>query len=225
MANILVVEDEVNVSSFIKRGFEEEGHSVDVAYDGAIGRTLVIDNQYDAIVLDLILPNINGIELCKEIRKLKGYTTPIIMLTAIGSSEDIVQGLNIGADDYMVKPFKFQELLARINSLLRGRNRSQSTNDLSLADLTLNGQTKKAERSGEEIVLTSKEYRLLEYFLKNQGRVLSRTSILENVWDNFGTAPNVVDVYVNYLRNKIDKDFEPKLIHTIIGMGYVMKEN
>ncbi len=225
MANILVIEDEVNVSSFIKKGFEEEGHFADVAFDGAMGLSLACTKEYDVIVLDIVLPQMNGIEVCQRYRKEMGFEVPILMLTALSTTDDIVKGLETGADDYLVKPFKFKELLARINVLLRRKSIGYSSKKYLFADLSLDTDTKVVIRSGLKIELTSKEFRLLEFFMSNLGRVLSRTTILENVWDrNIDFNTNIVDVYVNYLRNKVDKGFDTKLIHTVIGMGYVMKE-
>ena len=226
MKHILLIEDEQNVAAFVKKGLKEEGYNVLVAYDGQTGIDLLMQSQVDLIILDIILPGINGWETCKIIRS-KGYDDiPILMLTALGTTENVVKGLNTGADDYLSKPFKFKELLARIGALLRRKNLSnESLNVLEFADLTLNLNTKTASRAGKEIKLTSTEYRLLEFFLKNKRKVLSRAQLLENVWDiNFDMGTNVVDVYVNYLRNKIEKGFDYKLIHTVIGMGYIMKE-
>ena len=225
MANFLVVEDEVNVSSFIRRGLEEEGHKVEVAFDGAMGLSMACQMEFDLIVLDVILPHLNGVEFCKRYRSTMGYAVPIVMLTALGSTDDIVNGLNTGADDYLIKPFKFKELLARISSLLRRRNLGNFSENYRFADVFMEANTKTVTRSGKKILLTSKEYRLLEFFLANPGRVLSRTTILENVWDkNVELNTNVVEVYINYLRNKLEEGFDHKLIHTVIGMGYVLKE-
>jgi len=226
MANILVIEDEVNVSSFIKKGLEEEGYYVDVAYDGLIGLRIACSKDFDAIVLDVVLPQLNGLEVCQLYRQKMGYTVPILMLTALSTTDDIVKGLETGADDYMVKPFKFKELLARISVLLRRRNNEFSAKRYQYADLVLDNDSKIVTRSGKVIEqLTSKEFRLLEFFMANANRVVSRTTILENVWDkNIDINSNIVDVYINYLRKKIDKGFETKLIHTLVGMGYVLKE-
>ena len=225
MANILVIEDEVNVSSFVKKGLEEEGYVVDVAFDGQMGLKLACSKEYDAIVLDIVLPQMNGTEVCWRYRQDMGYEIPILMLTALSTTDDIVRGLEIGADDYLPKPFKFRELLARIKALIRRKSMGGTSKKYQFADLILDTDTKTVTRSGQKIELTSKEFRLLEYFISNPLRVLSRTTLLENVWDkNIDFNTNIVDVYVNYLRNKIDKGFETKLIHTIIGMGYVLKE-
>lgn len=224
MATILIVEDEVNVSSFIKKGLEEEGFAVDVAFDGAMGLSLACTREYDAIILDVVLPQMNGLEVCERYRKKVGFAVPILMLTALGTTDDIVKGLEIGADDYLVKPFRFKELLARINVMLRRKSSGYTSKILEFADLKLDTDSKTVTRAGEPILLTTKEFRLLEFFMQNPGRVISRTTILENVWDaNVDFNTNIVDVYVNYLRNKIDKKYNEKLFHTVIGMGYVLK--
>lgn len=226
MKNILLIEDEPNVAAFVKKGLEEEGYHVLVAYDGEIGLELLSQNLVVLIILDIILPGMNGLEVCKNIRSNGYKEIPVLMLTALGTTDNVVTGLDSGADDYLPKPFKVKELLARIRALLRRRNLSESVDHiLKMADLELDRNTKTAIRKDKEIKLTSTEYRLLEFFMNNQRKVLSRIDLLENVWDiNFDMGTNVVDVYVNYLRNKIDKGFEPKLIHTVIGMGYIMKE-
>ncbi|HEY4786046.1 MAG TPA: response regulator transcription factor [Bacteroidales bacterium] len=225
MSRILVVEDEVNVSSFIKKGLEEEGYMVDVAYDGAIGLNFALTREYDVILLDVVLPQVNGLDICRKIRERHGYSVPVIMLTALSTSDDIVNGLDTGADDYILKPFRFRELLARINSVMRRKGVGIISKTYKFADLLLDTETKIVTRANKAIQLTSKEYRLLEYFMANPRKVLSRTSILEQVWDSdqdMGT--NIVEVYIKYLRDKIDKDFDQKLIHTVIGMGYVLRE-
>lgn len=225
MANILVIEDEVNVSSFIKKGLEEAGFYAELAFDGAMGFSLACSKEYDIIILDIVLPQMNGIEVCQRYRKEMGFVIPILMLTALSTTDDIVKGLEAGADDYLVKPFKFKELLARINVMLRRCNVGYTSKKYLFADLSLDTDKKTVFRSGLNIELTSKEFRLLEFFMSNPYRVLSRTTILENVWDrNIDFNTNIVDVYVNYLRNKMDKNFQVKLIHTVIGMGYVLKE-
>lgn len=226
MNYLLLIEDEQNVASFIRKGLQEEGYDVLLAYDGATGLDLLQQHEVDLIILDIILPGLSGLEVCRKIRHQLQSDVPVLMLTALGSTENVVSGLDSGADDYLAKPFKFQELLARVRALLRRRNRSElPSRYLSIADLELNCDTKIALRSGREIKLTATEYRLLEYFMKNPRRVLSRVDLLENVWDiNFDMSTNVVDVYVNYLRNKMDKGFPTKLIHTVIGMGYILKE-
>ena len=209
MAKILLVEDEINIASFIERGLKEFGHSVTVCHDGDTGWKILQDEPFDLLILDIIMPKINGLELCRLYRQMFGYQIPVIMLTALGTTEDIVKGLDAGADDYLVKPFSFQELEARIKALLR-RNKEVPS-------------TRKAKRGDIDIDLTVKEYRLLEYFMTHQGVALSRITLLKDVWDkNFDTNTNIVDVYVNYLRVKIDRDFDKKLIHTVVGLGYIM---
>ena len=219
---ILIVEDEKKVAAFIKKGLEEETYAVDIAADGEEGLYMGGQNQYDLIILDLMLPKINGLDILSSLRA-KNIETPILLLTAKDSVEDKVKGLNLGADDYLTKPFAFSELLARIRVLLR-RGKVESKTTLEIADLTLNLVSHKVRRGNEEIELTGKEYSLLEYFMRNQEKVLTRTMIAEHVWDyNFDTFTNVIDVYVNHLRKKIDKNFSTKLLHTLRGVGYVMK--
>ena len=222
MAKILLVEDEINIASFIERGLREFGHTVTVAHDGTSGWELLQNEAFDLLILDIIMPRTNGLDLCRQYRQREGYQTPVVMLTALGTTEDIVKGLDAGADDYLVKPFSFQELEARIKALLR-RGKESPALQLTCNDLVLDCNTRRAQRGEFTIDLTVKEYRLLEYFMTHQGTVLSRLTLLKDVWDkNFDTNTNVVDVYVNYLRNKIVKDFETKLIHTVVGMGYIM---
>ena len=222
MAKILLVEDEINIDSFSERGLQEFGHTVTVAHDGTSGWELLQNEAFDLLILDIIMPGTNGLDLCRQYRQREGYQTPVVMLTALGTTEDIVKGLDAGADDYLVKPFSFQELEARIKALLR-RGKESPALQLTCNDLVLDCNTRRAQRGEFTIDLTVKEYRLLEYFMTHQGTVLSRLTLLKDVWDkNFDTNTNVVDVYVNYLRNKIDKDFETKLIHTVVGMGYIM---
>ena len=221
--NILLVEDEANIASIVCKGLTEDGYTVSVAPDGNIGLQMSAAHPYDLYIIDIMLPGINGLELCRQIRKTKN-NHPILMLTALGTTENIVTGFEYGADDYMVKPFKFAELRARIRALIRRSTGHTEENKLRIASLELDLDAKRVKREDNEIILTSTEYRLLEYLLKNQGKVVSRMDLLENVWGvDFNMATNVVDVYVNYLRKKIDKDYEPKLIHTVIGMGYIMK--
>ena len=230
MKKILLVEDEAHVVSFIKKGLNEEGFVVTVAFDGKSGLNLAHENNFDLIILDIMLHEINGYEVCKEIRK-KDLTVPIIFLSALGTSENIVMGLEYRADDYIVKPFKFIELLARIRNLLRRtENTSLPKPDAQeefiyrIDDLVVNDYTKTVIRNYQDISLTTTEYRLLLFFIKNKERVLSRLDILEEVWGvNYDLGTNVVDVYVNYLRKKIEVNSETKLIQTIIGMGYVLK--
>ena len=222
MAKILLAEDEVNIASFIERGLKEFRHSVTVCHDGNTGWRILQEEPFDLVILDIIMPKINGLELCHLYRQMFGYQAPVIMLTALGTTEDIVKGLDAGADDYLVKPFSFQELEARIKALLR-RNKETVTNQLTCDNLVLDCNTRRAKRGDADIDLTVKEYRLLEYFMTHQGVVLSRITLLKDVWDkNFDTNTNIVDVYVNYLRVKIDRDFDKKLIHTVVGLGYIM---
>ena len=219
---ILIVEDEKKVAGFIKKGLEEETYAVDVAYDGEEGFHLAAMNQYDMIILDLMLPKMDGLEVLTRLRDKK-VSTPILLLTAKDAVDDKVTGLNKGADDYLTKPFAFSELLARIRSLLR-RGQVETQTELKVGDLVLDMVSHKVSRNGEEIELTGKEYSLLEYFMRNEGKVLTRTMIAEHVWDyNFDTFTNVIDVYVNHLRKKIDKKYPAKLLHTLRGVGYVMR--
>lgn len=223
--NILLVEDDPNIANMIKKGLSEAGYTVSVAPDGNIGFQMATKNPYELYIIDVMLPGLNGLELCKMLRKLKDGS-PIILLTALGTTDNIVAGLETGADDYIVKPFRFAELLARIRALQRRKTENYSEDHtIKIADLTMDVEAKIVKRANTEIKLTSTEYRMLKYFLTNQRKVISRMDLLENVWGvDFNMATNVVDVYVNYLRKKIDKDFDPKLIHTVIGMGYIMKE-
>ncbi|OGP47080.1 MAG: DNA-binding response regulator [Deltaproteobacteria bacterium RBG_13_51_10] len=219
---ILVVEDEKKVASFIRQGLGEEGYAVDVASNGEEGLAMARDGVHDLIILDIGLPKMNGLQVLQELRRRK-VTTPVLLLTVRATIEDKVLGLDAGADDYLTKPFAFQELVARVRALLRRRTEGGPA-VLQFADLTLDPARHTAFRGGQKIDLTSKEFALLDYFMRNPGRVLTRTMIIEHVWDyDFDTGTNVVDVYVNYLRKKIDSDREPKLIHTIRGVGYVMK--
>ncbi|WP_113664078.1 response regulator transcription factor [Pedobacter nanyangensis] len=223
--NLLLVEDEPNVVSVVVRGLAAEGFKVSVAPDGHTGEKMALGNHFDLIILDIMLPGINGLELCKIIKKEKP-NVPIIMLTALGSTENVVAGLDNGADDYLIKPFKFAELFARIRMLLRRYSGSVNPDQIiSISDLQINLTAKNVKRGENEITLTATEYRLLEFLAKNKSKILSRIDILENVWDiDFNLGTNVVDVYVNYLRKKIDKNSDQKLIHTAVGLGYVLKE-
>ena len=229
MKKILLVEDEVNVVSFIKKGLTEENFEVSVAFNGSTGTEMASGNHYDLIILDIMLPDKNGIDVCRDLRNNQ-IQTPILFLTALNTADNIALGLNSGADDYLAKPFKFIELLARIKALLRRTNTNGSEirskeSIYSVANLRVDDNAKTVERNGELISLTATEYRLLLTLIKSKGRVLSRIDLLESAWDiNFNLATNVVDVYINYLRKKIDSAYEPKLIHTVIGMGYVLKE-
>ena len=223
---ILIIEDEPKVVAFLKKGLEEQGYITSVAYDGQMGERLATKDDFDLIILDVIIPQVNGIELCRRIRE-KNVQVPILMLTALGTTEDKVSGFDAGADDYLVKPFEFRELLARIKALTkRGSAVVQSSRTLRIADLEIDLDRKNARRAGNTIELTAKEFSLLEYLMRNAGRVVSRTDISEKVWDiTFDTGTNVVDVYVNILRKKIEKGYNSKLIHTRIGMGYIFEES
>ncbi len=218
---ILLVEDEKNVAAFIKKGLEEEFYSVDIAEDGTEGLLMAKSNDYDLIILDIMLPGMDGIEICKKIRE-GDRRVPILMLTAVDSIESKVQGLESGADDYLTKPFAFSELLARIKALLR--RVPDTVSELAIDDLRMELLSRRVYRGNREINLTPKEFSLLEYLLRNSGRVLSRTQIIENVWGyNFDPGSNVVDVHIKFLREKIDSDSERKLIHTVRGAGYILK--
>jgi two-component system, OmpR family, copper resistance phosphate regulon response regulator CusR len=225
-SSILVVEDETKVAWSIKRGLEDNYYSVELAFDGAIGKLMATSNAYNAIILDINLPKINGFDLCKEIRATNAKI-PILMLTALGSLQNKENGFNAGADDYLVKPFEFKELLLRLRALLKRSSidASGTAHVLKIADLEVNMDSKIVTRAGETISLTAKEFQLLEYFLKNKGRIISKVDLAEKLWNHtFDTGTNVIEVYVNFLRKKIDKNHSPKLIHTHIGMGYIMKE-
>ncbi len=220
---ILVVEDEKKVASFIKRGLEEEEFSVEVAYDGEEGIYMAENTAYDLILMDVMLPKKDGLTAIQELRTKK-VKTPILCLTARDTVEDIVSGLDIGSDDYLTKPFAFAELVARVRALIRRGTQDRGA-ELFFADMRLDPVTHKVWREGKEIDLTAKEYALLEYFMRTPNQVLTRTMIAEHVWDyTFDSFTNIIDVYVNYLRKKIDRDFDKKLIHTVRGVGYVMKE-
>jgi DNA-binding response OmpR family regulator len=221
---VLLVEDEPSVASMLNKGLGEEGYQVTVAPDGKLGLQLATDNPYSIIILDVMLPGINGLELCRQLRS-RNILTPILMLTALATTDNVVTGLDAGADDYITKPFKFKELSARLRSLARRRPPVEQEKLLKLADLEMNLTARTVTRFGQSISLTATEYRLLEYLMKNKGRVVSRLDVLEHVWGiDFNMGTNVVDVYVNYLRKKIERKEAGKLIHTVIGMGYCMKE-
>lgn len=222
---ILLVEDEPGVASFIRKGLEEQQHEVQLAYDGETALRLLESTSWDIIILDVILPHLSGLDVCRIIREKLHLATPILMLTALGSTDNIVKGLETGADDYLVKPFKFKELMARIKALVRRKDgETVPLKQLVFADIALDLDKKAVTRDGRPITLTSREFLLLEYFMRNPNRVISRTEILENVWEiNFDLGSNVIDVYINYLRNKIDKGFDRRLIHTKVGMGYIMQ--
>ena len=221
---ILVVGDEPKVASFVKCGLEENGYSCEIAYDGLMGKRMFDAGNYDLLILDINLPYKNGIELCKEIR-ITNQKVPVIMLTALGTTEDKLSGFDSGADDYLVKPFEFRELQARIRSLLKRISIAENGgNLLTVLDLEVNLNTYEVTRGEKIIVLTHKEFALLVYLLQNKGRVVSRIDIAEKIWNiNFDTGTNIIDVYVNFLRKKIDKDFSHKLIHTQTGVGYILK--
>ncbi|HYG17391.1 MAG TPA: response regulator transcription factor [Ohtaekwangia sp.] len=232
---ILVVEDETKVAEVLKRGLTEAGYEAEIAYDGQIGLRLAQSGEYDLILLDVNLPLLNGLELCKQLRE-KDEVTPVLMLTALGMSDDIVAGLEAGADDYLPKPFRFNELYARIKALTRRRKiqyetvaadagGAETAEDIfQLADLQIDFDAREVKRGGKIIQLTAKEYALLEYLARNVGKVRSRQEIAESVWGlTFETGTNFIDVYINYLRNKIDKPFPVKLVQTVTGFGYVLK--
>lgn len=221
---VLLVEDEERLASFIRKGLVAEGYEVEVAYDGRTGLSLFQKGVYAVVVLDVNLPQLNGFELCRRIRVVDEQI-PVLMLTALDSLDDKADGFGAGADDYLAKPFEFQELLLRMRALTR-RHAPKQKQILTLADLELNLDTKTVTRSGHRIDLTTREYALLEYLMLNRGRIISRVDISEKVWNlNFDTGTNVIDVYISYLRKKIDKDYAPKLLHTIVGMGYVLRES
>ncbi|OOQ62145.1 response regulator transcription factor [Mucilaginibacter pedocola] len=221
---ILLVEDEAKLVSIIQRDLTAEGHELSVALDGTTGLQMGLKGDFQVIILDVMLPGINGIEVCRRLRQSE-VTASILMLTALGTTENVVSGLDSGADDYMVKPFSLAELNARLRSFARRSGIGAPTpNLLQVADLSINTDERVVKRSGKIIALSATEYRLLEFLLRNRNKMLSRIEILENVWNiDFNMGTNVVDVYINYLRKKVDKDFEPKLIHTVVGMGYIFK--
>ncbi len=226
MTSVCLIEDEEKVAAFIARGLQEYPYEVQTAADGASGMKLIGDYRFDIIIMDVMLPDINGIDLCRQIRHINS-NIPVLMLTALDSIQDKVSGLQAGADDYLVKPFHFSELLARMDALLR-RNRAGSSDSQALAfsDLRLDTWSKTAERAGVRIALTAKEYTLLELFMRNANKTLSREYIADKVWGiEFDTGTNFIDVYINYLRKKIERGFKGKLIHTVIGMGYILKED
>ena len=220
---ILLVEDDKNVARFIEKGLKENSFSVDIAENGEDGLHSATQENYDLIILDIMLPLLSGDKILLHLRE-RGNTTPVIFLTAKDSKGSIVNGLNLGADDYIVKPFSFYELLARIRAILR-RGKEVVSPTLQYADLSLNQISRKVRRGDALIDLTPKEFALLEYFMKNPDQVLTRTMLSEHIWNyNFDTMTNVIDVHINHLRSKIDSDFSPKLIHTVKGVGYVFKE-
>ncbi|MDR4988268.1 MAG: response regulator transcription factor [Bacteroidales bacterium] len=224
MTRILLVEDDQRLAEILRRGLEDNAYFPVVAYDGEMGLKLALSQDFALVISDIILPKMNGLELCRQIRDLKPEL-PLLMLTALGTTDDKVEGFDAGADDYLVKPFEIRELLARVKALLK-RSKSQTTPEASLityADLELNTLTKSVFRKAQDIKLTPKEFKLLLYMLQNRERVISRAELSENVWDtHFDTGTNFIDVYINYLRKKIDKPFDKKLIHTKAGMGFIL---
>ena len=224
---ILIVEDEKKIATTLKKGLTENGYHTDIAFDGLIGKRMFLAYSYDLIILDINLPGLNGYELCKIIRN-HNQQIPVIMLTAMTTTDDKIEGFDSGTDDYIIKPFEFKELLVRIRALLKRTliQHLPAGNILRVGGLEMNLDTKEVKRDNQQISLTAKEFQLLEYFMRNRNRVLSRSDIAVSVWDiDFDTKTNVIDVYVNYLRNKIDKHFSTRLIHTHIGMGYILKES
>lgn len=226
MIKILVIEDEKRVADLLKIGLEENGYQVLVAYDGEMGWRLFQSNDFQLIISDIILPKLNGFELCQKIRKAD-EEIPILMLTALGTADDKLEGFDVGADDYMVKPFDFRELLARVRGLLKRRAvaKVDVVKEISYADLYINLERQEVTRNGEPIKLSPKEYNLLVYLVENAERVVSRVEIAEKVWNtHFDTGTNFIDVYINYLRKKMDKNFEVKLIHTKPGVGFILTD-
>jgi two-component system, OmpR family, copper resistance phosphate regulon response regulator CusR len=222
--NILIVEDEQRLADILKKQLEDSGFNVEIAFDGYLGKQMAEKNTYSLIILDINLPLLNGYELCKEIRKINNKI-PIIMLTAFSTADSKITGFDAGADDYITKPFDFRELLARVNVFLRRSDARSNTNILVIADLEMDLDTKTVKRSNKKIDLTAKESLLLETFIKNKDKLLTRDFIIENVWGiDFDPSTNIIDVYVNYLRKKIDKDYEPKLIHNKFGFGFYCSE-
>lgn len=223
---MLVVEDQTKMAQFLKRGLVEVGYAVDLAETGQAAEMLSAENDYDLIILDVMLPDQNGLDTARHIRS-DGYQGPILMLTALSTTKDKVHGLDAGADDYLTKPYAFDELLARVRALLRRQGQSKSGNSvLSYSDLEVDLVHRVVKREGKEISLTAKEFSLLEYFMRNPERPLGRVSIAEHVWDiSFDSESNVIDVYINLLRKKVDSPFAKKLIHTVVGVGYVLKES
>lgn len=225
LAHILIIEDEKKISALIRKGLEEENYSVEEAHDGEKGEQLLEQNQFDLVILDIMMPKKGGLEVLQSLRQ-RGNNVPVMMLTAKSAVEDRVRGLDVGADDYLVKPFAITELLARVRSLLRRKKGvEKSATTLTIADLTLDLVSHKATRGGKVITLTSKEFALLEYFIRNKNKTLNRSAITEHIWNyNFDTGTNIIDVYINHLRAKIDGGFTKKLIHTVRGVGYMMKD-
>ncbi len=221
---ILVVEDERRLANVIRQVLEEEGHTVDLAYDGEDGLAMALESSPDVIVLDILLPGLSGIEVCRVLRRNK-VDTPVLLLTALDSVQDRVKGLDAGADDYLPKPFAFQELLARLRALGRRKVQAHEPSVLQVSDLVLDLRRRRAERDGRMIELSPKEFSLLEFLMRNEGRVVTRTQILDHLWGyDFATDSNLVDVYVSYLRNKVDRNEGSKLIRTVRGVGYALGE-
>lgn len=227
MSQLLVIEDDIRVAELLQRSLQDQNFTVDVAYDGYMGKKLALQKKYQLIITDVILPKINGIDLCKELKQSLP-NTPIIMLTALGTTDDKVEGFDAGADDYLVKPFELRELYVRIRALLKRFEKATEVNNsiLKYADLEIDLNQKKFKRAGQEIHLTPKEFNLMQYMMENPERVLSRAEISEKVWDtHFDTGTNFIDVYINYLRKKIELDVTNKLIHTKSGMGFILKSH
>lgn len=220
---ILIVEDQPKMASFIKKGLSAQGYIVDVSETGMGAESMVVENPYDLIVLDVNLPDQNGLDTARHLRA-DGYKNPILMLTALSTTKDKIHGLDAGADDYLTKPFDFEELLARVRALLR-RNQGTGTTKIRFADLEIDLVQRRVFRDQQEVTLTQKEFSLLEYFMRHPNRPITRVEISEHVWDvNFDTNTNIVDVYINMLRKKVDAPFDKKLIHTMVGYGYILKE-
>ena len=222
---ILIIEDDERMAELIRRGLEESGYNVTLATDGGEGLSIALENHFDVVVTDILLPTKSGLEICKELKKANEKYS-IIMLTALGTTDDKIDGFDAGADDYMVKPFEMRELTARINALIK-RSRLENTEEIiRIADLELDQRTKTVKRGGKELNLTPKEFNLLAYMMINKGRVLSKSEIAEKVWDmSFDTGTNFIEVYISYLRRKVDKGYDKKLIHTKSGMGFILKED
>ena len=225
MIKILLIEDEPKTVQSLKQGLEENNYDVSIAYDGHIGKQLALAHTYQLIVSDIIIPGINGLDLCRELRSL-GIQTPILMLTALSTTDDKLNGFEAGADDYLPKPFDFKEFLARVKALIKRSNQTMlDAQILKFADLEMDLNSSLVSRAGQMIHLTSKEFQLLEYFLRNQEKVISKAEIAENIWEvEDENSSNLIEVYVNYLRKKVDKGFSGKLIHTQFGMGYILRQ-
>lgn len=222
-SSILLIEDDIRISELIKKALDAEGFIITQAFDGIVGEELALNKDYELVITDILLPSKNGLEICKTLKNIKPYL-PIVMLTALGTTDDKVEGFDSGADDYLVKPFEIRELVVRVRALLKRHEKLGNNFLLKCEDLEMDLQTKIVKRNNIEIKLTPKEFKLLEFFLKNQGRVIPRMEIAEKVWGTyFDTGTNFIDVYINYLRKKIDKDFDKKLLHTQSGMGFILK--